>query len=266
MTSLADKAKKLVIGSRVPRLAYRHLFVEDETTRSMIHVQNPFSFIDPEGAHEGRVEIEGFDKDGRSIGVTSKVLGTFASLALPVRELDFDFTGVEHGTVTVDIEPSKSFEAHVRRIAPGIPRIGSPFWMRFYDQLGSQAFVHSIEADRTRFRGLTWPLSKIGLSARDDEPWSSHRSIELAASDSAIAFVINHSGKTFTTNCQWRAQTGDVIAEEQMEIPAGGVRVFPTPKQHCGTVHLHLSRLSTPNAKPYVMTRTQSRLFGLTHG
>jgi len=266
VTTFRDRTLRFALGSSVPRLAYRHLFISNGSIDSMLHVQNPFSFFDPHGHHRALVAIETFDADGTLIGSFDQELAPFASLAKPVVEVVGNRCASGFGSVTIDILPPPKFRDYLRRSTDKIPRIASPFWVRFWDDSGSQAFVHSIEADLTKFRGVAWPLSRVLIRKPTQARRESDRTISVGEDMSVEAFVVNHSRTTLTTDCQWVSLDRGIESESRIQIEPRGTSLVSLPEEITGNIFLRLSRLSTPNAKPYVIVRNHEGLFGLTHG
>jgi len=250
----------------VPRMAYRHMFIEDGSRHSMIHVQNPFSFFDPWHDHVARAVIDLHDHTGRRLGTARFEIPAFGTLAVDLRDLMIDRRGSHIGTVGVDLLPPRSFRRHLRRIAPGVPHIASPFWVRFFDDIGSQAFVHSIKADRDRLRGLPRPIGRLTLRATPGGRWESNRTIRLAPGSTAVAFLVNHARSTFETTCSWAKVDGGDVVTTPLRVEARGVASISSPPGFSSEVFVSVSHLSTPNAKPYVLVESSDGKFGLTHG
>lgn len=250
----------------VPRLAYRHLFFEDETRHSMIHVQNPFSFFDPWQDHSAVAVVELCDRMGRRLGTETFKIPAYGSLAVDVRDLGISLDDRPFGTVSLDLVPPRDYVRYLRKIAPGVPRIASPFWVRFFDDRGSQAFVHSIEADRERFRGLPPLVGRLALRQIPGGPWESNRTIPLSEGSTATAFIVNHSRTVLESECTWWGVDSGVEARTTISVRPRGVETVSTPVGMTGRVYLSTTRLSTQNAKPYVLVENSNRLFALTHG
>lgn len=248
----------------MPRLGYRHIFFEDGERHSMLHVQNPFSFFAPDSNHQATAWVRLYDQFGLLLGVREFEIQSFGMLAVDIREFDIDLRGATLGTISVDLQPPRAYERYIRGLTDGVARISSPFWMRFFDDCGSQAFVHSIEADRTKFHGLPWPLAIVGLGRLPGGGWASSREIPLDDAESASAFVVNHSRRQLNTVCTWSAGAKEFSTD--LRLRPREVREVKIVAPSNGTVVLSLSALSTPNAKPYVLVRARSGLFGLTHG
>lgn len=250
----------------VPRLAYRHIFFEDGTRHSMVHVQNPFSFFDPWGDHSAVAIVELCDRMGRRLGKERFEIPAYGCLAIDVRDLGIPLNGQTLGTVALDLAPPRDYGRYLQRIATGVPRIASPFWVRFFDEQGSQAFVHSIEADRERFRGLPPFVNRLALRQIPGGPWESNRTIPLSRETTATAFIVNHSRTSLESVCIWSEISSGTEARTSLKVRPRGVEVVSTPAGMTGSVYFSTTRLSTPNAKPYVLVENSDRMFALTHG
>lgn len=259
-----SSAKSFFLRPFVPRLGYRHIFLEDGDRHSMLHVQNPFSFFAPESPHVARASVRLFDQYGRRLGLRKFDILPFGMLAIDIRELGIDLRGTTLGTISVDLRPPRAYRRYLHKLTNGVAHIASPFWMRFFDGRGSQAFVHAIEADRTRLHGLPWPLTVFGLRHTPSGQWTSSREIRLKDATSASAFVVNHSRRQLRTVCTWSTESDDF--KTNLHLRRREVREIEIEATQGENAFLSLSTLATPNAKPYVLVRSRSGLFGLTHG
>lgn len=248
-----------------PRFAYMHIFIEDGSTSSMLHVQNPFAFFWPEGNPAVKVRIALNTDTGKKLGMATKMLPPFGTLPLSIGELLLEMNQTcTTGTITVDLVPSPDYKQHLQALSDGLSRIASPFWMRFHDELGSQAYVHSIEADRTRIRGIPRIVSRI-ITCRDTSTvWSSDRTISLDFGESATAFIVNHSRRVHSCSASWVSPHSGVVTSERFSIQPKGLVQFRT--EHVGEIFLSVDKISTSNAKPYVMVQSSDTRFALTHG
>ncbi len=248
-----------------PRFAYMHIFIEDNSTSSMLHIQNPFAFFWPQGEPEVTVRVSLNSEEGKKLGEARRRLPPFGTLPLPITELLREMNqSCKKGTITVDLVPSRAYKRHLRSLSVGVGRIASPFWMRFHDDLGSQAYVHSIEADRTRIRGLPRIVSRIITRRDTSTAWSSDRTISLDTGESATAFIVNHSRRVHSCSASWVSPHSGVVVSERFIIQPKGLVQFRT--EHVGEVFLSVDKISTSNAKPYVMVQSSDTRFALTHG
>lgn len=266
MSTRTQKLRASALRLFVPRLVYQHVFLEDGRRHSMIHVQNPFSFFDPWHPHLARAVIRLFDERGRRLKSISVPIPSFGTLALDVRELGIDELTGGTGTLSVDIVPPRRYKQYLRDSTPGVALIASPFWVRFFDDEGSQAFVHSIEADRTRMRGLPPIVDRLAIGATSGGAWESSRTVSLGRGESATALVVNHSRSNYETVVRWTNRTSGEVVSTPVSVPLRGVTTVRTPAHFVGQVYLSVDRLSTPNAKPYVLVKNKQGQFGLTHG
>jgi hypothetical protein len=136
--------------------------------------------------------------------------------------------------------------------------------MRFFDHLGSQAYVHSIDADRTQIYGVPRLISRLISNKGSGVAWSSDRTIHLDDGESATAYIVNHSSKRHTCTASWNSPTLGKIKTADFSIPRKGVVAFPL--EYSGAIYLYVNPISTSNAKPYVLVQSVSQQFALTHG
>ena len=250
----------------VVRLGYLHMFLADGQFHSTIHVQNPFSFFDPSGEHSALVRVGLFNRDGKKIAQEAFSLGPFESLHKDVEDLAPRAACGSYGTVSVDIQPPPAYRKFLKQNSVGFANIASPFWMRLSHDNGSEAYVHSIEADRSRLYGVPSLISKFVLNSDTDSCWESDRTISLGKGESVKAFLINHSAKDVSPEIQWRGRDGSALASQRLEIPSRGIRSLEFGGEYSGDVYASVTGLPTPNSKPYVMVFTPTGQFGLTHG
>ena len=259
------KVRERLARHFTPRLAYTHIFIEDECRHSMLHIQNPFSFFWPAGATIAKARISLNNREGKLLGCVSREIQPFATLALPINELLKQIGEVSSiGTITVDLVPPRAYCEYLRPHNDGDGRIASPFWVRFYDDLGSQAYVHSIEADRTRVHGVPRFISYLITRRNTSTVWASDRTIQLEENETARAYIVNHSRRTNRCTASWVSPKSGTLCSEYFIIRSKGVVEFPI--SHVGEIFLSVSRISTSNAKPYVMLISATNQFSLRHG
>ncbi len=251
-----------------PRLAYTHIFVQDKSMQSMIHVQNPFSFFWPDGNTRAKALVELRDEQGYLLSKLSRQIQPFGTLALAIDDLLYGLTEKPYfGSITVDLIPTLKYRRHLRKLTDGIPLIASPFWMRFFSSSGgSQGYSHSIDADRATVRGVPAILARYFTSKDAGFAWESSRSIDLDASSFAQGFVVNSSKETKALTISWRNLDEQIIIQKCCLLPSLGVLEISTPRGLADEVHLVVDPLPTPNAKPYVFVFQESGEFGFTHG
>lgn len=248
-----------------PRLAYTHIFIEEECRHSMLHVQNPFSFFWPEGLPSATVRISLNSSSGKALGQVKREIPPFGTLAISVSDILKSLEKIaDLGTITVDIVPPPEFRKYLHTLTDGVARISSPFWMRFFDEIGSQAYVHSIEADRTQIYGVPRFFSRVFARRDSSVQWSSDRTIRLSEGEKAIAFIVNHSRRVHTCTASWISPQTGTVTTKVCTIASKGVVQFSV--MHPGDVYLVVDTISTSNAKPYVMVQSQSEQFAITHG
>jgi len=263
--SMMGKVKDLLISRYTPRLGYTHIFIEDELRHSMLHVQNPFSFFWPQGAPIAEALISLNSPEGKFLGSVTRTIKPFATLTLSVHELLQQLgKDIPLGTITVDLVPPRAYCEYLEPNNGGDGRIASPFWMRFYDDLGSQAYVHSIEADRTKVNGVPRFFSYLITRRNTSTAWESDRTICLEEGETAVAYIVNHSRRNHHCTASWISPESGELSSKDFKIQSKGVVEFPI--SHIGEAFLSVDRISTSNAKPYVMLISISNQFALTHG
>jgi hypothetical protein len=263
--NLKNVLTSTLISKFTPRFAYTHIFIADESRHSMLHVQNPFAFFWPDGNPVASVHVFLNSSSGEQLGHVVHELPPFGTLALSISDVLQELgRTADFGTITVDIVPPLEFRKYLHSLTDGAVRIASPFWMRFFDEIGSQAYVHSIEADRTQVRGLPTIFSRILTRKNTSTRWSSDRTIRLEYNESAIAFIVNHSRRIHICTASWVSPQTGTIVTQKFTISPKGVSQFSV--MHHGDVFLMVDSISTSNAKPYVLVQSPSRQFALTHG
>ena len=265
MSRILSFPKRFFFRRYVPRFAYTHIFLNSAMRHSMLHVQNPFSFFWPSESLEARAEISLNDANGKMIGKWQKTIPPFGMLAISIQEILSELRCTEElGTITLDLVPPKKYERYLHSLNRSDARIASPFWMRFFDDFGSQAYVHSIEADRTRIYGVPRIISRF-ISKKDSRvTWSSDRTIRLDVGESATAYIVNHSRQKLCCTASWNSPTSGEIKATNFIISRKGVVEFSV--EYPGEVFLSVDPVSTSNAKPYVLVQLASQQFALTHG
>ena len=265
MSRILSFPKRFFFRRYIPRFAYTHVFFNIATRQSMLHVQNPFSFFWPSESLEARAEISLNDAGGKMLGNLQKVIPPFGMLAISIQEILSDLRSTaELGTITVDLVPPKKYEEYLHALNRSDARIASPFWMRFFDDLGSQAYVHSIEADRTQIYGVPRIISSLISNKGSRVAWSSDRTVHLDDGESATAYIVNHSSKRLSCTASWNSPTLGKIKTANFSIPRKGVVLFTV--ESSGATYLSVDPISTSNAKPYVLVQSASKQFALTHG
>jgi hypothetical protein len=263
--SIFNKIKDSVVSHYTPRLGYTHIFIEDESRHSMLHIQNPFSFFWPEGSPVAEAQISINNSEGKLIGSATRKIQPFAMLALSVHDLMQELgEDISLGTITVDLVPPRAYCEYLKSINGSDGRISSPFWMRFYDDSGSQAYVHAIEADRTRVHGVPRFISYLITRRDTSSAWASDRTIRLEEGETAVAYIVNHGRRTNYCNASWVSPENGKLYSAELKIESKGVVEFPVSL--VGDVYLSVSQISTSNAKPYVMLISAKNQFALTHG
>lgn len=265
MSGILSFPKRFFFRRYIPRFAYTHIFFNSATRHSMLHVQNPFSFFWPSEFLEARAEISLNDAGGQMLGKLQRTIPPFGMLAISIQEILSDLRSTaELGTITVDLVPPKKYEKYLHALNRSDARIASPFWMRFFDDLGSQAYVHSIEADRTQIYGVPRIISRLISNKGSRVAWSSDRTIHLDDGESATAYIVNHSSKRLSCTASWNSPTLGKIKTANFSIPRKGVVLFTV--ESSGATYLSVDPISTSNAKPYVLVQSASKQFALTHG
>ena len=265
MSRILSFPKRFFFRRYIPRFAYTHIFLNSATRHSMLHIQNPFSFFWPSESLEARAEISLNDASGKMIGKLQKTIPPFGMLAISIQEILSELRcTAELGTITLDLVPPKKYEEYLHSLNRSDARIASPFWMRFFDHLGSQAYVHSIDADRTQIYGVPRLISRLISNKGSRVAWSSDRTIHLDDGESATAYIVNHSSKRHTCTASWNSPTLGKIKTADFSIPRKGVVAFPL--EYTGAIYLFVNPISTSNAKPYVLVQSVSQQFALTHG
>jgi hypothetical protein len=152
----------------------------------------------------------------------------------------------------------------------------SPFWMGFFDERGSVAYIHSIDQNYGDVFGVG-RVAGLAYRARWQRggPWTSKRLIEARALSQLDAFLVNHSPVAGKTTLRWLAHpSGRVVHEQGLKVAGHGVaratltsadidRAGGLDDQY---LHLEVDDLLTSNGKPYLMARYGTGPFSLHHG
>ncbi len=260
------KTAKLIRRAALPRFAYTHIVIEREHVHSMIHVQNPFSFFRPEEPPHAVAHLSLHDVDGRHVAKTCLTIPPFGTLALPMPKVFPEMSKNDFlGTIRLDLRPPTEYHKHVLSNYENVRRLGSPFWIRLSSESGSQGYVHSIELDHKRVSGFDCIPGRMLFRDLHQNPWTSHRTIDLTPQWKATAFLINHSPKKCVQSLEWRDTTGATISETRRSLRPRAMMELSTPEKFEGSVFLMSSGLATLNGKPYVIVDGPTG-FGFTHG
>jgi hypothetical protein len=284
MTSAASLKKRGVTMARravnphgrLPRRGYEHCFIEEEGVHSRLHLHHFYSMFLPDVNEPVDAHVHVFGADGTRLGIVTRRLQPLTSLVLPMTEVLAELSSpATLGSVAVDVEPSEAYARRLVEIGPQNAMAQSPFWMGYYDDGGSVAYVHSID----QFYGTVFGVGRVaGLAYRArwhrSGEWASKRLIDTAGLRRADAYLVNHSSSAGQTTIRWRAHPdGATLAEKTVTVqPHGAVRVgvtaadvarVSTPVER---LRLEVDGLLTENGKPYVMLRYGDGPFSLHHG
>jgi hypothetical protein len=261
---------------RLPRRGYEHCFIEEEGVHSRLHLHHFYSLFLPDVNEPIEAHVYAFGADGRRLGSVTRTLQPLTSLVLPMTEVLAELRSSEVlGSVAVDVEPSEHYAKQLVAIGPQNAMVQSPFWMGYYDDGGSVAYVHSID----QYYGEVFGVGRIaGLAYRArwhrGGDWSSKRLIDTDGLRRADAYLVNHSPSAGRTTVRWRAHPdGATLAERTVTVqPHGAVRVSVTGDDVARAsapverLRLEVDGLLTGNGKPYVMLRYGDGPFSLHHG
>jgi hypothetical protein len=284
MTSAASLKKRGVTMARravnprgrLPRRGYEHCFIEEEGVHSRLHLHHFYSMFLPDVNEPVDAHVHVFGADGRRLGTVTRRLQPLTSLVLPMTEVLAELSSpATLGSVAVDVEPSDAYARKLVELGPQNARAQSPFWMGYFDDGGSVAYVHSID----QFYGAVFGVGRVaGLAYRArwhrSGEWASKRLIDTAGLRRADAYLVNHSSSAGQTTIRWRAHPdGATLAERTVTVqPHGAVRVGVTAEDVASAstsvkrLRLEVDGLLTENGKPYVMLRYRDGPFSLHHG
>ncbi len=284
MTSAASLKKRGVTMARravnprgrLPRRGYEHCFIEEEGVHSRLHLHHFYSMFLPDVNEPVDAHVHVFGADGRRLGTVTRRLQPLTSLVLPMTEVLAELSSpATLGSVAVDVEPSDAYARKLVELGPQNAMAQSPFWMGYFDDGGSVAYVHSID----QFYGAVFGVGRVaGLAYRArwhrSGEWASKRLIETAGLRRADAYLVNHSSSAGQTTIRWRAHPdGATLAERTVTVqPHGAVRVGVTAEDVASAstpverLRLEVDGLLTQNGKPYVMLRYGDGPFSLHHG
>lgn len=261
---------------RLPRRGYEHCFIEEEGVHSRLHLHHFYSMFLPDVNEPVEAHVHAFAADGTRLGTVTRRLQPLTSLVLPMPEVLAELgSSATLGSVAVDIEPSAAYARKLVEIGPQNAMVQSPFWMGYYDDRGSVAYVHSID----QFYGAVFGVGRVaGMAYRArwqrSGDWASKRLIDTAGLRRADAYLVNHSSSAGQTTIRWRAHPdGETLAERSVSVQAhGAVRVGVTAEDVARAstsverLRLEVDGLLTENGKPYVMLRYGDGPFSLHHG
>jgi hypothetical protein len=284
MTSAASLKKRGVTlarravnpQGRLPRRGYEHCFIEEEGVHSRLHLHHFYSMFLPDVNEPVDAHLHVFGADGGRLGVVTRRLQPLTSLVLPMNKVLAELRSpATLGSVAVDVEPSDAYARKLVEIGPQNAMVQSPFWMGYYDEAGSVAYVHSID----QFYGTVFGVGRVaGLAYRARShrsgDWASKRLIDTTGLRRADAYLVNHSSSAGQTTIRWRAHPdGATLAERTVTVqPHGAVRVGVTAADVARAstpverLRLEVDGLLTENGKPYVMLRYGDGPFSLHHG
>ena len=262
-------------SAQLPRRGYAHCFIEENGVHSRLHLHHFYSMFLPDVAEPVDVHVRVYDADGSQLGTVTRTLAPFSSLLLRMADvLEELHAQPAFGTVAVDVVPAESYARALVDAGPEGAMAQSPFWMGYYDDTGSVAYVHSID----QFYGEVFGVGRLaGLAYRArwhrGGRWSSKRLIDADGLLRADAYLVNHSPAAGHTTIRWLTHPdGAVIAEHSAKVNAHGalhVSVGSDDLRGAGKVErlrLEVDGLLTDNGKPYVMVRYRGGPFSLHHG
>lgn len=263
-------------SARLPRRGYAHCFIEEHGVHSRLHLHHFYSLFLPDVREPVTARIQVYDAAGKRLGAVARTLQPFTSLTLPVADVLSELRSTAGlGTVAVDIDPADSYAQKLVEVGPPNAMAQSPFWMGYYDDRGSVAYIHSID----QYYGAVFGIGRLaGLAYRArwqrGGGWTSKRLIETEGMRSADAYLVNHSPSAGRTTLRWLTYPeGIVLSERTATVAAhGATRVSVTADDvsragnGAGSVRLEVDELLTGNGKPYVMVRYRDGPFSLHHG
>lgn len=259
---------------QLPRRAYAHLFIESEGVHSRLHLHHFYSLFLPDVTDPVSVHVELHDAEGRKLGTQDRTLQPFGSELLAVGELLATMgASAPWGSAIVDVEPSPAHTARLLELGPELASVQSPFWMGFWDEGGSVAYVHSIDQHFGQVFGVNRLAGHVHQTpwARGGH-WTSNRIIEAAGLERLDAYLMNQTPAAGATAISWLSHPdGDPVVRRTVELnPRGVARISVTRADLEGrqvpTLRLEVDDLFTGNGKPYVLARYGSGPFSLHHG
>lgn len=260
---------------RLPRRGYAHCFIEADGVHSRLHLHHFYSLFLPDLTEPVDAHIHVFSEAGKALGVVTRRLTPFSSLTLPMSEVLSELgTSAALGTVALDIEPGIGYSRRLVELGPQSAMAQSPFWMGYYGDDGSVAYIHSID----QHFGTVFGIGRIGSIAfrahwHRGGDWASKRLIDAQGLRQADAYLVNHSTAAGRPTVRWLAHPEKTILSEHTETVRahGAIRVSVTADdlaRAAGTVdklRLEVDGLLTSNGKPYVMVRYGNGPFSLHH-
>jgi hypothetical protein len=268
---------RVVRSGRIPRAAFRHLFIESDGLHSRIHLQNFYSVMWPHlnPTVDGVVEV--FAADGRRLGRHTFELAPFGALFLEMRELLATIGASEaYGSVAVELLPPPQALQELAEFPIEDAHsllVSTPFWMTFYDEAENYMYVHSIDRHAARRSGATMPVN--WLLARQasavGQSWRAGRLLDTAGLTQLQLALVNHSAKRRETVVSLREPGGDTPVWEQA-VPLGPCATarlnvdVNALKTAAGEVRLGVDPLPTANGKPYVLLKYGSGPLSVHHG
>jgi len=261
-------------AGQLPRRAYAHLFIETEGVHSRLHLHHFYSLFLPDIDEPVTVHVELHDAEGRKLGTQDRVMQPFGSELLAVSDLLAAVgAGSPWGSAIVDVEPSRAHVARLLEVGPEQASVQSPFWMGFWDEGGSVAYVHSIDQHFGQVFGVNRLAGHVHQTpwARGGH-WTSNRIIEAAGLERLDAFLMNQTPAPGQTSVSWLSHPeGETVVRREVGLqPRGVARISVTKedlqKRPAEGLRLEVENLFTGNGKPYVMARYGSGPFSLHHG
>ena len=270
-------ARKLSNPSgRLPRRGYAHCFIEEDGVHSRLHLHHFYSLFLPDVTEPVEAHVRVYDAAGKDLGEVTRTLAPFSSLTLPVASVLAELGSTATlGTVAVDVDPGDAYSKRLVEVGPEGAMAQSPFWMGYYDDGGSVAYVHSID----QYYGAAFGVGRLGSLAFRSRwhrggDWTSKRLIDAHDLRRVDAYLVNHSPVAGTTTVRWVSHPdGATVVERTAVVRAhGALRVSVTAGDltaiggNTEQLRLEVNGLLTGNGKPYVMLRYGEGPFSLHHG
>lgn len=282
MTQLATQAfSQLVKHGRIPRLSSQHYFIEDEGLHSRVLLQNFYSTFWPHIEEPVTATVDLYAPTGEKIGRRKFKVEPFGSLFVEAADLLEGLgSSAKEGSLTIDLAPSKGVLKELSSFPlddPWALRIGTPFWMAYYDDQENYMYVHSIDRYMGKFQGVPRPVGWFLTRKFGDvgTRWRGGRLLDTKSLCELHIVSINHSADTRTTTIGlFDAGTDTPIWTQEVTFGPHELRRFnfdadeirTLGENSSGEVRVGLDPLLTMGGKPYIMLRYGSGPLSLHHG
>jgi hypothetical protein len=268
--------KKLRRNGFVPRQAYAHYFISNETISSTIHLHNFHSIFFPDIHESSTARIWLHNSSGKLVAKKIIEIPYLGQIYLTASDLVRDEIKSE-GMVYVDLRPSRAVRKKISAMENlDDMRSQTPFWVSYQDSKGNYMYVHSIELFRGRNFGLPWPLNRAQGNNNDEKiNWKSWRLLDVDLLDELEIVVMNHQARGGDCSIVILDDFDEVVWRRNLTLTPRECLRIPVP-QHLlfewrqdikiKNVRVGIEGLLTPNGKPYVIMRYGGGPQSLHHG